>query len=91
MIPSAIRLLLFSALVLCGCAQTTSTRSRWLTRDGQPADPAALRSARDLCREQVQVRTRSGPGDNVEWGLAMVECLTEKGFIRVTDDPELAR
>jgi hypothetical protein len=91
MLPSAIRLLLLSVLILSGCAQTTATRARWYTRNGQPADPVALRNARDRCRERVQVPTRSGPGDNAEWGLAMIECLHDEGFTRVTDDPELAR
>jgi hypothetical protein len=86
---SAVRAALVAALLLCACAQTTSTRARWYTRDGQPADPVALRSARDRCRERVQVPTRSGPGENVEWGLAMLDCLRAEGFVRVTDDPEL--
>jgi hypothetical protein len=90
MFRTAARLLVYT-LVLCACAQTTATRSRWYTRDGQPADPAALRSARDRCRERVQVPSRAGPGENAEWGLAMVECLRDEGFVRITDDPELTR
>jgi hypothetical protein len=80
-----------AALVLLACSQTSSTRARWHTLDGRPADSAALRAASSLCRERVQVATRAGPGENVEWGLAMVDCLRGEGFVLVTDDPELAR
>jgi len=80
----------FGAFALLACSQTSSTRAHWHTTDGKPADPAALRAARDRCRERVQVTTRSGPGDNVEWGLAMVDCLRGEGFVRIVDDPELA-
>lgn len=89
--PSARSLLLtLAAFALLACTQTSSTRAHWHTTDGKPADPAALRAARDRCRERVQVTTRSGPGDNVEWGLAMVDCLRGEGFVRIVDDPELA-
>jgi hypothetical protein len=86
------RVLLFAlaALALGACAQTPSTRSRWVTADGKPADPSALRAARDRCRERVQVVSRAGPGESQEWGLAMLDCLRGEGFVRVTEDPELA-
>jgi hypothetical protein len=51
-----------------------------------------VRAAGTRCRERVQmVVTRAGPGENVEWGLAMLDCLRGEGFVLVTDDPELAR
>jgi hypothetical protein len=83
-------LVAFAASALLACSQTSSTRSHWHTTDGQPADPAALRAARDRCRERVQVGIRAGAGENVEWGLAMVDCLRGEGFVRIVDDPALA-
>jgi hypothetical protein len=84
-------LLALLLLALAACTQTSSTRARWHTKDGKPADPAALRAASARCREKVQVVTRAGPGENVEWGLEMVDCLRGEGFVLVTDDPALAR
>jgi hypothetical protein len=84
-------LLALLLVALAACTQTTSSRARWHTKDGKPADPAALRAASARCREKVQVATRSGPGDNVEWGMGMVDCLSDEGFVLVTDDPALAR
>ena len=78
--------LLLAAAVLCSCAPSTHTRSRWYDRDGKPADPTALRAARDRCRDRVQIATRSGPGENVEWGLAMVDCMRDEGFVAVTEE-----
>jgi hypothetical protein len=89
--PARPLLLAVAALVLGACSQTTSTRGRWLTTDGKPADPAALRAASTRCRERVQVVSRAGPGESQEWGLAMLDCLRGEGFVVVTDDPELAR
>ena len=77
-----------AAAVVCSCASSTSTRNRWYTRDGKPADPAALQAARDRCRDRVQIATRSGPGENVEWGLAMVDCMRDEGFVAVTEEVE---
>jgi hypothetical protein len=79
-----------AVFALLACSQTSSTRARWHTTEGKPADPAAVRAAGTRCRERVHVHTRSGPGENVEWGLAMVDCLREEGFVLVTDDPDLA-
>jgi hypothetical protein len=86
-----VRFLLLAAAILCACASTPPIRTVWYGRDGKPADPAALRAARDVCRDRVHVATRSGPGENVEWGLAMIDCLREQGFVQVTEDGELAR
>lgn len=91
--PTA-RLILFAlaALALGACSQTTSTRGRWVTTDGKPADPAARRAASARCKEKVQVVSRAGPGESQEWGLAMLDCLRGEGFVLVTDDdPDLGR
>lgn len=80
-----------AALAVAACSQTTSTRGRWVTAAGKPADPAAVRAAGTRCRERVQVVSRSGPGENVEWGVAMLDCLRSEGFVLVSDDPEIAR
>jgi hypothetical protein len=91
MSPARPLLLALAILALGACSQTSSTRGRWLTTAGQPADPAALRAASTRCRERVKmVVTRAGPGESQEWGLAMLDCLRGEGFVVVTDDPELA-
>jgi hypothetical protein len=90
MASHALPLLLLAGAVLCACATSTPTRSRWYGRDGKPADASALRAARDRCRDRVQIATRSGPGENVEWGLAMIDCMREEGFVQVTEDSEIA-
>ena len=84
-------LLALAVLALGACSQTASTRGRWLTTDGQAADPAAVRAAGARCRERVQVISRAGPGESQEWGLSMLDCLRGEGFVLVADDPELAR
>jgi hypothetical protein len=82
---------LLATATLSACASSTETRTVWYGRDGKAADPAALRAARDRCRDRVQIATRSGPGENVEWGLAMLDCMREEGFVQVTEDSHLAR
>jgi hypothetical protein len=90
--PARPLLLAFAVLVLGACSQTTSTRGRWVTTDGKPADPAARSAAGARCRERVQVVSRAGPGESQEWALAMLDCLRGEGFVLVTDDdPDLAR
>jgi hypothetical protein len=85
---AAVGLLL--GLAACGTT-STPTRARWYTLEGAEADPAAVRAAAARCRESRIVRDHAGPGNNVEFGLAMLDCLRGEGFVRVTDDPELAR
>jgi hypothetical protein len=88
---SRVRFLLLAGAILCSCATSTPTRTVWYGRDGKAADPTALRAARDRCRDRVQIASRSGPGENVEWGLAMLDCLRAEGFVQVTEDDHLAR
>jgi len=72
------------AVWLAGCAsETGSTRARWVTTDGAPADPAAVEAAGALCEERVSGQLQSRERwDSLAWGVAIVECMEGEGFVR---------
>ena len=86
MVSKAVRTLLLAGAVLWACAPSKPTEVRWNGPDGKPADPAAVRAARDLCKERVQVASRSGPGESQEWGLEVLDCMRGEGFVQVPAD-----
>jgi hypothetical protein len=81
--------LVLLATLAAGCATTRSRQASWVTTAGAPADREAVRAAAKRCEPRVDAPTRSGPyRGTIEWGVAMVECLREAGFVLVYEDPE---
>jgi hypothetical protein len=76
------------ALFAVACTPAPRREAHWVTTTGQPVDRAALRAAATECESHVAVRTRTGPfKGSVEWGLAMLDCLREAGYVQAYDDP----
>ena len=57
-----------------------------LDRSADPDHEA--RFLRHAVHELFKIATRSGPGENVEWWLAMVDCMRDEGFVVVTEETE---
>ena len=77
------------ATLAAGCATTSSRQASWYTTGGAPADRAAVQAAAKSCEPRADAPTRAGPyRGTVEWGVAMLDCLREKGFVLVYENPE---
>ena len=87
--PETVAALALLATLAAGCATTSSRRATWYTTSGAPADGEAVRAAAKRCEPQADAPTRAGPyRGTVEWGVAMVECLREAGFVLIYENPE---
>ena len=77
-------------LAACAAACTPAPRreTHWVTTDGAPADRAALGAAAKTCEGQVGIRTRPGAfKGSAQWGVAMLDCLREAGYVPMYQDP----
>jgi hypothetical protein len=80
-------LTLLSALA-AACAPAPKRQAAWYTASGELADRKAVRAAADRCEPKVARPTRPGIfRGTVEWGIAMLDCLREEGFVLVYEDP----
>jgi hypothetical protein len=76
------------AALSCACAQTTPREVQWVTTGGAPVSRDVVRAAARECESHIAVRTRTGPfKGSVEWGLAMLDCLREAGYVQAYADP----
>ncbi len=90
-IPShSVRLFVVSSLaILIGCSAQQPPESVvvWQNTDGTAADRAALEVAADECREATRKSGGAGDGrfSHIEWAANMLDCMKEKGFVRVEE------
>ena len=77
-----------AAVLAAGCASAPQREVGWVTTAGAPAEREVVRAAARECEKHVAVRTRTGPfKGSVEWGLAMLDCLREAGYVQAYVDP----
>ena len=80
------RLLIGMATILfaVGCASDGGTRAHWVRIDGTTPPQAELQAAASRCEEKVPRATGSrARWNSVEWGVAMVDCLEDEGYVMV--------
>ncbi|MDH3684599.1 MAG: hypothetical protein OEP95_00150 [Myxococcales bacterium] len=71
-------------LLALGCASETGSRAHWVRIDGTTPPQPELRAAARRCEEKVEHPTQSrARWNSVEWGVAMVDCLEDEGFVMV--------
>jgi hypothetical protein len=71
-------------LFVLGCASDGGTRAHWVRLDGSTPPRAELQAARVRCEGKVPRVTQSrARWNSVEWGVAMVDCLEDEGYVMV--------
>jgi hypothetical protein len=82
---------LLLAGLAAGCTPAPKREVRWVTTSGAPVERDVVRAAANECEKHIAVRTRTGPfKGSVEWGLAMLDCLREAGYVQAYADPNEA-
>jgi hypothetical protein len=76
------------ALLALACAPAPKRQARWVTEDGKPVERAAVQAAAKVCEPKIAEPTRAGLyKGTVEWGVAMLDCLRESGYVLIYEDP----
>jgi hypothetical protein len=59
-----------------------------VTEDGKPVERTAVQAAAKTCEPKIAAPTRAGLyKGTVEWGVAMLDCLRESGYVLIYEDP----
>ena len=58
-----------------------------MNEDGKPVERAAVQAAAKACEPKIAAPTRAGLyKGTVEWGVAMLDCLRESGYVLIYED-----
>lgn len=86
--PGTVAALALLAALTAACATAPSRRASWVTTGGAPAERADVQAAAKRCEPRVDAPTRPGLyRGTVEWGVAMLDCLREAGFVLIYENP----
>ncbi|HVH06503.1 MAG TPA: hypothetical protein VNE71_10945 [Myxococcota bacterium] len=76
------------AVAAAACTPAPKRDAHWVTASGAPADREVMGAAIKTCEPTIPQRTRPGVfKGSVQWGVAMLDCLREAGYVLIYDDP----